>query len=143
MWLCAQAAYRGGLHAPEFDAWADGWLAGQDSSGIDAREIADELENEALRGLELARPEEMMAAKAARAAMHAARQSWLAGRARDEENTRAIELSTEVLHTALRITQLDLPALAAQALPQMATPVAPTHLVSAPAASRILRASPT
>jgi class 3 adenylate cyclase len=138
--VCAQSAYKSGLHAPEFDAWAEGWLAGQDSSGIDAREIADELENEALRGLELARPEEMMAANAARAAMHAARQSWLAGRARDEENTRAIERATEVLHTALRITQLDLPALAAQALPQM---VAPAHLVSAPAASRILRASPT
>jgi class 3 adenylate cyclase len=141
--VCAQAAYKGGLHTPEFDAWAEGWLAGQDSSGIDAREIADELENEARRGLELTRPEEMMAAYAARAAMHAARQSWLAGRARDEENSRAIALATEVLHTAMRITELDLPALAAQALPQMVATVAPTHQVSAPAPSRILRASPT
>jgi len=141
--VCAQEAYKGGLHASEFDAWAEGWLAGVHSSGLDAREIADELENEALSGLELARPEEMMAANAARAAMHAARQSWLAGRARDEENTRAIELATEVLHTALRITELDLPALAATALPQMVAPVAPTRVVSAPVASRILRAVPT
>jgi class 3 adenylate cyclase len=141
--VCARAAYQEGLHAPEFDAWAEGWLAGHDSSGIDAREIADELESEALSGLELIRPEEMMAANAARSAMHASRQTWLAGRARDEENTRAIELATEVLHTALRITELDLPALAHLAIPQSVTPVAPTRLASAPTASRILRALPT
>jgi len=141
--VCAQAAYTGGLHTPEFDAWAEGWLAGQDSSGIDAREIADELENEARRGLELTRPEEMMAANAARAAMHAARQSWLAGRARDEENTRAIELATEAVHTALRMAQLDLPALAEQVVPKVIGPVMPIRPISSPIPNRILRALPT
>src|SRR5438067_13426989 len=32
--LCARAAYEDGLHGEEFTAWADGWLAGQDNSGI-------------------------------------------------------------------------------------------------------------
>jgi class 3 adenylate cyclase len=136
---CARVAYEGGVHALEFEAWAEGWLAGQDSAGTHAREIADDLEHEARHG----NAKEMMAANAARAAMHAARLSWLAGRAREEENSRAIELTTEVLHTAMRITRLDLPALADQAVPETATAVPTTRMTSPPPANRILRPLPT
>jgi len=38
--------------------------------------------------------------------MHAARLSWQAGRARDEENTRATALASDVIDTALRIVHL-------------------------------------
>src|SRR5919201_2500304 len=142
--LCARAAYPGGSHQARFNAWADGWLVGNDSSGIAARALADELEAEAHRGTGLAHPEELMAANAARAAAHASKLSWLAGRARDEENASAIGLATEVVRTALRITRLDLIALAEQATPRSASPVPPVR--PAPATltrNRILRALPT
>src|SRR5438067_2069579 len=87
--LCTQAAWDGGLGATEFNSWANSWLAGQDTSGVNARELADELEAEAHRGTGLAHPELLMGANAARAAVHASKISWLVGRARDEENSRA------------------------------------------------------
>ena len=83
-----------------------------------ARALADELEAEAHRDTSLTHPEELVAANAARAAAQAAKLSWLAGRARDQENTRAIELASEAVHTALRMTRLDLVALAEQAVPR-------------------------
>jgi len=139
---CARAAYEGGLRETEFSAWADCWLAGQDSSGTNARVLADQLEGDA-RGNELAHPEDMMAANAARAAMHAARVSWLAGRAREAETARAIELATEAVHTARRMTDIDLASLADQLMPKVAGPVQPTRPPSTPIPNRILRALPT
>jgi hypothetical protein len=136
-------AYEGGQHEAAFGAWADSWLAGQDSSGVNARALADELEGEARRGNELNHPEDLMAANAARAAMHAARVSWLAGRTREQENAQAIELAGEAVHTALRITQLDLPSLAEQVVPKLVAPVAPIRPLAAPVPNRILRALPT
>jgi hypothetical protein len=138
--MCARVAYEGGEHGRKFVDWASGWLAGQDSSGVNARAIADELEGEAHRGSRLAHPEEMMAANAARSAMHASRLSWLAGRAREEESARAIELAGEAVRTALRMTRLDLAGLANQVLPQA---VGPVSAVIPPAPGRILRALPT
>jgi class 3 adenylate cyclase len=140
---CARVAYEGALHEEEFGAWADGWLVGHDNSGVNARTLADELEAEAHRGNELAHPEDLMAANAARAAMHAARVSFLAGRAREEENARAIELATESVHTALRIAHLDLQALADLVLPPVAEPVLPNRPLAFPMPNRILRALPT
>jgi class 3 adenylate cyclase len=142
--LCARAAFQRGSYRAEFNVWADGWLVGNDSSGVAARALADDLEAEAHRGAGLAHPEELMAANAARAAAHASKLSWLAGRARDEENTSAIALATEVVHTALRITWLDLIALAEQAMPRAASPV-PSIRPATPTLTRnrILRALPT
>ena len=142
--LCARAAYQGGSHQAEFDAWADGWLVGNDSSGVAARALADELEAEAHRGTGLAHPEELMAANAARAAAHASMLSWLVGRARDQGNTAAIGLASEAVRTALRITRLDLIALAEQALPRSAAPVPAVRPAAATLSrNRILRALPT
>lgn len=163
--LCARAAYDGGLREQEFADWAATWLSGQDSSGIQARALADSLDADCHGSIGLSHPELPMAAKAARAAMHASKLSWLAGRARDEENTRAIDLATEAVSTALRMAQLDLPSLAEQAVPKVLAPVlttraaAPTSIapsrppsVSFPAVrlappsvipGRILRALPT
>jgi hypothetical protein len=84
-----------------------------------------------------------MAANAARSAMHAARVSFLAGRAREEESARAIELATEAVHTALRMARLDLPSLAEQVVPKVASPVVPIRPISNPIPNRILRALPT
>src|SRR5579859_1810382 len=141
--LCARSAYEARLHALEFNAWAETWLTGQDSSGHGARDLAEQLDRNAHHRNELAHPEELMAANAARAAMHASRLSWLAGRAREEESARAIELAGQAVHTALRITELDLPSLADQVVPSVVAPVAPRHPQAAPVANRILRALPT
>jgi class 3 adenylate cyclase len=115
--LCARAAYVDGAHATEFTNWADGWLAGYDNSGVNARAMADMLEAEADRGNGLVNAEEMMAANAARAATHAGRLSWLAGRERNDTNTQAMQCAIQSVETALRTTLMDLPALAEQALP--------------------------
>ena len=141
--LCTQAAWDGGLGATEFNSWANSWLAGQDTSGVNARELADELEAEAHRGTGLAHPELLMGANAARAAVHASKISWLVGRARDEENSRAIELAAEAIHTALRMTRLDLVSLSEQAVPRAASAVPPVRPAPSVAANRILRALPT
>jgi class 3 adenylate cyclase len=141
--LCAKAALDGGAYAREFANWADGWLAGQDNSGVAARALADELEREAHDGVVLVHPELLMAANAARAATHASRLSWLVGRARDAENTRATDLASEVLHTALRLTRLDVPALAEQVLPQAAPVLSAQPTSAAGAPDRILKALPT
>jgi hypothetical protein len=147
--LCARAAYESGETDGETDggfiAWADGWLTGMDNSGVGARSLADELNAEAHRGVALTHPHLLMGANAARSAMHASRTSFLAGRARDEENTRAIELATEAVRTALRMTRIDLPALAEQVIPKPVAPILPTRAsASAPSTPhRILRALPT
>ena len=138
---CARAAYDG-AHQAEFGAWAECWLAGQDGSGMNARSLADVLESDDQDGAP-ALPGDRMAANAARAAMHAARVSFLAGRAREEESARAIELATEAVHTALRMAQLDLPALAEQVVPKVIGPVLPIRPISSPIPNRILRALPT
>jgi hypothetical protein len=106
--LCAQAAFTNGAQALEFSQWAEGWLAGLDNSGVNARAIADALESGG--------HEEMMAANAARSALHAARTTWLAGRARDEEHTRAVDLAAEAVSLAQRLAHLDLAELAERAL---------------------------
>jgi class 3 adenylate cyclase len=138
---CVRAAYDG-AHLAEFGAWAESWLAGQDGSGMNARALADALESDDQDGGP-ARPGELMAANAARSAMHAARVSFLAGRAREEESARAIELATEAVHTALRMARLDLPSLAEQVVPKVASPVVPIRPISNPIPNRILRALPT
>ena len=92
----------------------------------------------------LAHPEELMAANAARAATHASKLSWLVGRARDQGNTAAIGLASEAVRTALRITRLDLIALAEQAMPRSASPVPAVRPAAATLnRNRILRALPT
>jgi hypothetical protein len=157
--LCARGANESGRYAQEFADWANGWLAGHDTSAINARALADTLEAEAHGATALAHPELQMMANAARAATHASKLSWLSGRARDEENTRAIDLAAEAVHTALRMAQLDLPALADQVIPRPATSVQtprsvprvansvpPARVVSSgspPSGVRILRALPT
>jgi hypothetical protein len=141
--LCAGAAYEGEEHCAEFNDWAAGWLTGQDSSGVDARGLADTLADQAHRGAGMALPEIVMLAHAARAAAHASRLSWLVGRARDEENARAIECAVEAVHIAMRITRLDLVSLAEQAVPKTLAPVTPLRYASAAAGDRILRALPT
>jgi len=138
---CVRAAYDG-THRAEFGAWAESWLAGQDGSGMNARALADALESDDQDGGP-ARPGDLMAANAARAAMHAARVSFLAGRAREEESARAIELATEAVHTALRMTHLDLPSLADLVVPKAVGPVLPIRPISSPIPNRILRALPT
>jgi class 3 adenylate cyclase len=115
--LCARAAYTADSDEDtEFGPWADGWLNGQDSSGIGARAMATALEAEADRGSFGGRPEEMMVANAARSAMHAAGLSLRGGREHAEENTRAIHFATEAVRTALRVARMDLPALAEEAV---------------------------
>ena len=137
--LCAQAGYEG-HHRAEFSQWADGWLAGQDTSGINARALAESLERDASR----AHPEDQMAGNAARAAMHASKVSWLAGRARDQENTLAMQYAAEAVHTALRLTQLDLVGLAEQAEHKTSSgPVLATRQGSPSASAVILKALPT
>jgi class 3 adenylate cyclase len=106
--LCAQAAFTEGAQALEFSQWAEGWLAGLDNSGVKARAMADSLESGG-HG-------ELMAAYAARSALHAARTAWLAGRARDEDHTRAVDLAGEAVSLAQRLAHLDLAALAERAL---------------------------
>ena len=141
--LCARAAYSGD-NAAVFGDWAASWLAGEDASGINARELADALERQARpdpdSGLTL--PHELMLANAARAAAHAAKLSWLPGRARDEENARAIECATEAVHTALRMARLDLVAFSDQAVPRL-TSGAPLRPRTPVTPVRILRALPT
>ena len=141
--LSARTAYEEGIHAEEFIAWADAWLIGQDNSGIAARVIADEFERAAQRGSGIARPEELMAANAARAATHAVRTTWLTGRARDEEQSLAVQYAAEALHTAMRLTKLDLPAIAEQAMAQKPPARAVSPLTSLATSSRILTALPT
>jgi class 3 adenylate cyclase len=141
--LCARVALADGEEGAQFADWADGWLAGQDNSGVGARALADAFEDEAHSGTDLAHPEVLMAANAARAAMHASRLAWLVGRARDEENSRAIDLATEAIRTALRMTRLDLPALAEQAVPKVEGPIPPTRPAAPASPHRILRALPT
>jgi class 3 adenylate cyclase len=121
--LCAQAASDGDPQLTEFRHWADGWLAGQDASGVQAREIGNALESDASGDDSLAQPELRMAANAARAAHHSARTSWLAGRARDEENARSIELSAQAVDMALRLVQLDLRDLADRAVRSSGSPL--------------------
>ncbi|HEV7662722.1 MAG TPA: adenylate/guanylate cyclase domain-containing protein, partial [Chloroflexota bacterium] len=141
--LCTRAAYDGGLREQEFTNWSDGWLNGQDNSGVNARALADLLESDCHGSIGLSHPELMMAAKAARAAMHASKLSWLAGRARDEENSRAIELATEAVQTALRMAQLDVPSLAEQAVPKPTSAIPPARVQSVVTSTRILTALPT
>jgi hypothetical protein len=49
--------------------------------------------------------------------VHAARTTYLGGRARDEETERTAELAAEAVHLASRVARLDLVALAEQAVP--------------------------
>ena len=85
----------------------------------------------------------MMLAKAAAAAAHASRLSWLAGRAWDEENAQTVECAAEAVHIALRIAQLDVAALAEEVVPKGGAPLTPLRTPSFPGANRILRALPT
>jgi class 3 adenylate cyclase len=138
--LCARAAFGASAHEDtEFGHWADGWLNGHDSSGVGARAIAVELEADADRGTAVGQPKEMMAANAARAALHASGLAFRGGRDHAEENTRAIHFATEAVRTALRMTRLDLPTLADEAV----NPVVPKRLTTPHAPSRILRTLPT
>jgi hypothetical protein len=105
-----------------------------------ARQLADELENQADLGAGVSVREELMLVNAAQAAVHASRMSWLAGRARDEESARAIECATSAVQTALGLAQLDLGAIVDQVLPQAVAPMRP---ISDPASIRILKALPT
>jgi class 3 adenylate cyclase len=147
--LCARAGAEGTRYEDDFGSWATGWLAGEDSSGAIARDLAEDLEREARPGSDsdlLTLPLPLMLANAARAAAHASKLSWLAARARDEENTRAVACAAEAVQIAMRTRQLDLLALAEQAMPKVTgTPLTPTRM-AAPAgvaANRILRALPT
>ena len=115
--LCARAAYADGSdEITEFGHWAEGWLNGQDGSGVAARALATALEAEADRGNAVGHPEGMMAANAARSAMHASGLSLRGGREHAEETARAIHLATEAVRTALRMTRMDLPAFADRAV---------------------------
>ena len=120
--LCAQAAFGDGADAVEFSQWAESWLAGMDNSGVAARAMADAMESASDRGSGVAQHEQLMAANAARAAMHAARTAWLAGRARDEEIARCAELAAEAVDLAVQRTHLDLPELAEGALKAQSAP---------------------
>ncbi|MBV9893612.1 MAG: adenylate/guanylate cyclase domain-containing protein [Chloroflexi bacterium] len=144
--LCARSACEGTRYEDDFGGWAAGWLAGDDSSGTVARQLAEVLEREARPGSDpdlVTLPLPLMLANAARAAMHASKLSWLVGRARDEENARAVACASEAVHIAFRVTQLDLGALAEQCMPK-AIAVAPLSRTSSPvSADRILRALPT
>jgi hypothetical protein len=141
--LCARAAYDGGRHEVEFNDWAASWLGGGDNSGVNARELAEELSGQAQRDTLLGVPQDLMLANAARAAAHASKLSFLVGSARDEENKLAIQYAFEAVHTAMRMTRLDVVALADQAVPKAVAPVAPIRPTSAAAPNRILRALPT
>jgi class 3 adenylate cyclase len=115
--LCARAANAAGSDEnTEFGQWAEGWLSGQDRSGIAARALATALEAEADRGTTVGHPEGMMAANAARSAMHASGLSLRGGREHAEETNRAIHFATEAVRTALRMTRMDLPAFADKAV---------------------------
>lgn len=141
--LCAREACGGSRYEEDFSAWASGWLVGEDSSGTDARDLADDLEREARAGPDTL-PLPLMLANAARAAMHASKLAWLVGRARDEENSRAMECVSEAVQTAMRLERLDLLTLSEQAMPRPAAAPVPSTRVAAPmAANRILRALPT
>lgn len=146
--LAAQAACEGTRYEEDFGGWANGWLAGEDSSGAVARELAEALERNARPGQNpdlLTLPLPLMLANAARAAMHASKLPWLVGRARDEESARALACAGEAVRTALRMRQLDLSALALEAAPRSASgqPVTPLRVAPPLAADRILRALPT
>jgi class 3 adenylate cyclase len=145
--LCARTACEGTRYEDVFGSWASGWLAGDDSSGTVARELAESLERDARPGQDsdlLTLPLPLMLADAAWAAMHASKLPWLAGRGRDEENARAQTRAAEAVHIALRMTQLDLRALSEQAMPRpTATAVTPVRTTALLAANRILRALPT
>jgi hypothetical protein len=143
--LCARETFDAGDLQSDFSAWAEGWLAGHDRSGTEARALAEVLEARALRDGGLTHPTELMAGYAARAAQYATSTAWLTGRARDVDNQRAIDLAAEAVRGALRIhDELDLPQLAAEALDDAADAIAvrparwrPASLVA------ILRARPT
>ncbi|HEY3063226.1 MAG TPA: adenylate/guanylate cyclase domain-containing protein [Chloroflexota bacterium] len=120
--LCAQAAFAVGTDAVEFSQWAESWLAGLDNSGVAARAMADAMESASDRGSGVAQHEELMAANAARAALHAARTAWMVGRARDEEIARCAELAAEAVGLALHRTHLDLPEVAERALQGSSAP---------------------
>jgi class 3 adenylate cyclase len=142
--LCAQAAYDGGQYQTEFDDWAAGWLCGSDASGIEARALADSLANEAHRGTFMALPEVLMLANAARAAAHASKLSFLQGRARDEENSQAIAYAAEAVRIAVKLTRIDVVALADQAVPKVTVaPITPLRTAVSIGPNRILRALPT
>jgi hypothetical protein len=146
--LCARTACEGTRYEDDFGSWAAGWLAGEDSSGTVARELAELLEREARPGSDpdlLTLPLPLMVANAARAAMHASKLPWLVGRARDEENSRAVACAAEAVDTALRMARLDLGALAEQAMPRPATVSVPPlrRMAGVVSADRILRALPT
>ncbi len=114
--MCAQAAFPDAADAIEFSQWTESWLAGLDNSGVAARAMADAMESASDRGSGVAQHEQLMAANAARAAMHAARTAWLSGRARDEEIARCAELAADAVDLALHRTDLDLAELAERAL---------------------------
>jgi hypothetical protein len=116
--LCAREAFSGGLLGIEFQSWANGWLAGQDRTGQEARVLAGALESEAYRAGGYMHPEMLAAAYAARAAVNAARTVYLGGRAREEETRRIAELAAEAVHLASRVARLDLVALADVAVPE-------------------------
>ncbi len=143
--LCARAAYDEGRFAEEFHDWAASWLAGEDSSGSNARDLAEALEREARpdpdSGLTL--PHALMLANAAWAASHAAKLPWLVGRGRDEANSRAIQCAVEAEHTALRMARLDLITLAELAMPRPASPLTPLRSPVPMRAKRILKPLPT
>jgi hypothetical protein len=145
--LCARAACEGTRYEDVFGTWASGWLAGDDSSGAIARELADSLERDARPSQDsdlLTLPLPLMLAKAARSAMHASKLPWLVGRGRDEENARAQACAAEAVHVAVRMTQLDLEALSEQSMPRpTARSAAPMPTPAPLAANRILRALPT
>jgi class 3 adenylate cyclase len=142
--LAARDAYEGGTYFEEFSDWAAGWIGGEDTSGTAARDLADRLERDARPdSAGFTRLHWLMLANAARAAAHASKLAWLAGRARDEENSTAISLAADAVRTALRLAELDLVSLAEQAIPKAAVPVAPIRPISVVSADRILRALPT
>jgi class 3 adenylate cyclase len=145
--LCARVACEGTRYEDEFSSWATGWLVGDDSSGTAARDLADRLERDARPSQDadlMTLPLPLMLANAARAAMHASKLGWLVARARDEENARAVACAAEAVHTAMRMTQLDLLALSQQAMPRPVTqPITPSRLAAPATANRILRALPT
>ena len=93
----------------------------------------------------MANPPEVMAAKAARAAMVAARLAWLSGRTREEESASAAELAEEAVRMALKMAPgLDLQALAELALPSLGATAVPVRPVAAPPiGGRILSPLPT
>jgi hypothetical protein len=114
--LCVREAYAGGGREDEFMDWTERWLTGMDPSGIAARELADDLWRDAQRGGVISDVREEMASYAARAAMHAARTRWTAGRAREEELASATACTADAVRTAMQLGNLDLPELAEAAV---------------------------